>query len=186
MEVKAKFSDDWWKTRDLDTPDIPYNYNSVDYAKTVGIQADYLFEGIKIHCLSNPILLDMVIKFSVDSNQITQKNIVELSRGRYWITARSLQPNRNKLSLGFKEDLDDLQGGYQEVDKGVFQQSIPQGTEAAVYHRLFKYNFDLWAIDKWEIRPDSAIELRAIMHVDYKPTQRFSLAVLYVARIDSS
>jgi len=152
-EVNAQFDDDEWKKRDLDTPDVPYNYHSGDYAKKMGIQADSIFERIKIQCLSNPFLIEKVIKLGVnylESNQMTQKNIVELSRGRYWITANSAQPDGDKQSSSFKEDLDDLQGCYQEVDKGVLQQSIPQGREAAVHHRLFKYNLGLWAIDKWE------------------------------------
>jgi len=149
-EIKVQFSDDESNNSDLDTPDIPYHYRS---AKKSNEQAQSIFELIKTHCLGNPMLMEKVVKWGINhsmSNQMTRKNILELTSGRYWITARSAQIHRDTEALSFKDDLDDLTGGYQEVDKGVYHQPIPQGRQAAAQHRLFKYNLDLWAIEKWE------------------------------------
>jgi len=153
QEINVQFSDDETYNCELDTPDIPYHYCSGNIAKKSNEQAHSIFELIKTHCLGNPMLMEKVVKWGMNhsmSNQMTRKNILELTRGRYWITARSAKPHRDTEAPSFKEDLDDLTGGYQEVDKGVFHQPIPQGREAAVQHRLFKYNLDLWAIEKWE------------------------------------
>jgi len=153
QEIKLQFSDDETNNADFDTPDIPYQYRSCNKAKKSNEQAHSIFELIKTHCHGNPMLMEKVVKWGVNhskSNQMTRKNIRELTRGRYWITARSAQPHGDTEALSFKEELDDLTGGYQEVDNGVFHQPIPQGREAAVQHRLFKNNLDLWAIEKWE------------------------------------
>jgi len=152
-KTKARISEDKSNKGDLDTPDIPYHYHPCNYAPKSRIQAHPLFELIKTHCLGNPILMKKVVEWCInhaESNHITTKEILDLSRGRYWITARSATPLGDKHALSFKEDLDDLQGAYQEFYKGVFQQLIPEGREQAVKHRLFKYKLDWWAIDKWE------------------------------------
>jgi len=152
-EIKARFSEDQSNKGDLDMPDIPY-YHPCDYARKSKIQAHSLFELIKTQCLGNPMLMKKVVEWGInhaESSQITGKEIRELSRGRYWITARSVLPDGNTPVPSFKEDVDNLQGAYQEFDKGVFQQLlIPQGREAAIQHRVYKYKSDRWGIDKWE------------------------------------
>jgi len=151
-EIEDRVSYNESKIGDVDKSDIPFHYHPGSYARNSRVQIHSPFELIKFQCLGNPILMKKVAEWSLnysESNQMTRKEIAELSRGRYWVTARSAPPHGNRQTLSFKEDLDDLRGGYQEVFNGVFQQQ-GGGREAAIRHRLFKYNFDRWAIDKWE------------------------------------
>merc|ERR1719285_195656 len=114
-----------------------------------------LFELIKAQCNNNPWLMEKLVAWGMSQNakpnQITRESALKLSKGRIWVTARSLR-SQDKKDSNFQDALDDLKGAYQGNEKGVYCQPKPLGSEGGIQHRLFKSSAGLWVIEKYDFK----------------------------------
>jgi len=116
-----------------------------------------IFELIKAQCLSNPSLMEKVVKWGSNHSQftrITQEDIQKHSQGRLWVTVRSPQPTEETNVVSLQKTLDDMKGAYQEVEAGVFTQPKPWGRETEIQHRLSRDSVGLWRIEKYDLAGD--------------------------------
>jgi hypothetical protein len=118
-------------------------------------QVDYcVFELIKAQCLSNPLLMEKVVKWSITQAKcgpISQADAQKLSHGRLWITVKAKNlMGGSKEQEGLRDALDNMKGAYQEREQGVYEQPKPKGCEPRMQHRLLKNSMGLWRIEKYD------------------------------------
>jgi len=109
--------------------------------------------------------------------RVSTDDINNLSEGRLWVTAQSLDfVEGEEIEKRLQESLDNIKGAYMEVRAGVYKQPVPQVNEPGVQHRLIKGSGGCWKIEgqnvdscKWEI---SAKEMPDGRWVDMKNNSR--------------
>jgi len=143
-------------------------------------QEKTMFELIKAHCVANPSLLKKMLHWAMRNNsmrQVSSDDINNLSEGRLWVTAHSLDfVEGAEIKERLQESLDNIKGAYMEVRAGVYKQPVPQVNEPGVQHRLIKGSGGCWKIEghdvdsrKWEV---CAKELPDGRWVDMKNNSR--------------
>jgi len=116
-------------------------------------QQDYaLLELIKAQCNNSTWLKDKVVEWGSSHGskctQITQENVLKLSHGRLWVSARCEDADNGS----FDEALDDLKGAYQECGFGIYKQPVQKSSDRGVQHRLLKGSVGLWVLEKYNVK----------------------------------
>jgi len=74
---------------------------------------------INSHCLGDHIRMKKAVEWGMNRlefKRMITKEMIEVSCGRYCDAARPAPPHGDTHALSFKEDLDDLLVGYEELD----------------------------------------------------------------------
>jgi len=129
------------------------NTNQDTSADVPGVsqQDNILFERMKAQCNSDPWLKEKVVEWcnSCSSKSSPRENALKLSKGRLWISVRSLLTEGEDES--FQDDLDHLNGAYQEFESGVYNQPMSKsGDKYNIHHRLLKGSEGLWLLEKYD------------------------------------
>lgn len=117
----------------------------------VSQQDNTLFEQVKAQCNSNPWLKEKVLEWcnSCSSKSSLRENALKFSKGRLWISVRSLLTEGEDES--FQDDLDYLSGAYKESESGVYNQPASKSGDKYIHHRLLKGSEGLWVLEKYNL-----------------------------------
>jgi hypothetical protein len=138
------------------SPAFTYKSNSNSMfvgSSTVNSDQRYeeMFERIKLQCSENALLLKKVVDWSIANNPeriITKEEKAELSNGKFWILAKSVDVSQGEMTIN---GLDDIKGAYQESSAGVYMQPDPKMCGSDVQHRLSKDQHGSWILERKDI-----------------------------------
>jgi len=118
-------------------------------------QEKAMFELIKAHCIGNSSLLKRMVHWAMRNKsmrRVSSDDINNLSEGRLWVTAHSLDHVEGaEIDERLQESLDNIKGAYMEVRAGVYKQPEPQVNEPGVQHRLIKGTGGCWKIQGHDV-----------------------------------
>jgi len=124
----------------------PKNLPSVTFSPKSEQQQEEMFQLIKAHCAKNPKLFKKVVEWGTKNNlnrSLSEDVMRSLAEGRVWITARAPGAEGGVTT----ESLDDIKGGYQRANTGVWMQPARKACGARLQHKLFKDENGLWTIE---------------------------------------
>lgn len=126
---------------------------SPDLSK-INQQNHTLLELIKKQCNSSDSLKKKLIEWAGSqppkSSTVSQENVLKLSQGRLWVSARSLR-SEGTDDESVDNSLGDLKGAYQECESGVYEQPIPHSRFRRGHHRLLRGSFGLWVLEIYDV-----------------------------------
>jgi len=149
-----------------------------------------MFELIKAHCMENNNLKKKMVQWATrncSAPQISPRDISNISKGRLWITARSVCLNKGEeIEEALQESLNDIKGAYKQVKTGLYKQPEPQGKDSGVQHRLRKEPhgdpFGLWKIEACDVDSGNwklcAKELPDGRWVDIKTSELIKVVII--------